>query len=129
MTPTTKSILCWGTLLSCCSWIILDVATVGDSFGGNFLPWANNSVRLGVLAFLTLLSGTVGLTFRRTQRRVNFVGSIGVIWLCCAYTVWRGYEMSKAHGDNIWFGVTFLLELLICFMTVKQLLGRYEHSA
>ncbi len=129
MTPTKKSMLGWGILLSCCSWIIVDVATVGERFGGNFLPWANNSVRLAVLALLTLLSGIVGLMFKPAQHRVSFMGSIGVMWLCCAYTVWRGYQMSKAHGDNIWFGATFLFELLICFVTVKQLWRQHEHSA
>ncbi len=129
MTPNNKRILGWGVLLACCSWIIIDIATVGDSFGGNFLPWANNSVRLALLALLTLLSAIVGLTFKGTQNRVSIVGSISVMSLCCAYTVWRGYQMSKAHGDNIWFGAAFLFELVICFVTVKQLWGRHEYSA
>ncbi len=121
-----KSFLAWGLLTLPPSWMVIDMLTVGNCFGGNVLPWAPNGVRFALLAALATLSGGVAVASKRTRAKPIFVVSLVVMWLVSGFMLWRSYQMSVAHQDAIWFGAALLFEAAVCVLTVR-LLGRHAH--
>jgi hypothetical protein len=125
MTASEMRIIGYGILLMAGGWVVFDWVTVGGSGGLSYPPWAVNEVRIALLTLTILASCLVALAFGRRHSKMNLslkginLTSATLMWACCTYTLWRCFQLSVDHGDNVWFSIGWVMEAAVALVTLR----------